>query len=261
MIAEFSYPSPSCPLRPRSFSRAEAAARSSNTSGVTPDSGTAPDSSGTSNNPDSSSPVPDSGEDSAGQSSVPDGGVAPQGTLLLPSDNVAIDGVTDDELLIYTDTNANKIYSMPLAGGASTLIGPVDGNNDALVPGKLVLFQETSTNGIVRSSVWRSGGHRDLARDRVVLAAGAVIVSSDDSSVLLFDNVPASFATADLIVEHTDGSNKTTVAAGLDIQSQICQPAIAFGGTTAFAAVLPARADGGRGDGGFQARRPLRSRR
>ena len=173
---------------------------------------------------------------------MPEGGVGPTGTQLVPGNGMEFDGLTPtSNLVIYSDTNADKIDALPFAGGTPTLVGTVDSNNDVNVVGEVVLFQSSTSQGIGAVSSWKTGATSasPFAANTFLISGSTFVLSSDGTSALVLDNIDPNFL-ADLILEHTDGSNKITIDSKVDLPFQTsCPPQLVFGGDNAFVAYCP----------------------
>ena len=185
---------------------------------------------------------------------LPDGSVPPSGTQLVKSGALQLNGVTTDDFAIYTDTSSKTVYAVALtAGSAPISLGPVDSNDDVTVSGKVVLIGTgASQAGVGPVSVWKSGAAKP-ATLAMAAAMGTYATSSDDAYVLYFDGVDANATTGNLYAAATDGTGATQLAAGVDLQGNVCPPTIQFGGTTAVAAYClasAASADAGAGPSG-----------
>jgi hypothetical protein len=201
----------------------------------------------------------DSGSGEGGVGGLPEGGVYPQGTQLVTSGNVVIQGVTSDGYAIYIDTSGASptLSAVSVSGGAPKSIDSYDGSGGVAVTGSVTVYFNgvSQTTGAGTIGVWTSA-HAKQTVSTTGLAAipgqGSLDVSKDGAHVLFLDNATAS--TADVTVIDTDGTNKKVLVPGVHLDYTLCPPNIGFAGAYAIVAYCTADpADAGAPDGGAPA--------
>ena len=198
-------------------------------------------------------PTSDAG---TGNPPLPDGSVYPHGNQLVPGATLALDGVTSDDFVIYTDTASNTAYAISLAAGSKPIsLGTVDGNNDVAVNGKVVLIGTTVSNqtGVGAVSVWTSAAAAPTPLSTSTFV-GAYAVSADGSHVAFLDGVDATGSTGAIAVAGSDASGKATLVSSVDLTNNNCVPSMLYGGAHVVASYcLVAAGDAGAADAGADA--------
>jgi len=189
----------------------------------------------------------DTGGDDGGACDLPAGSVSPQGTQLVASTTVTINGVTSDDYAFYSDTMAGTSSVVPLAGGSPTMIGANDGSGQFTGGPVAFAFNGAGQTGVGSVTIW-TAAHGAQAISTAAIAPqgvgqGVVDVSSDGTHVVFMDNAAGS--TTDITVVNTDGTGKTVLASGLDITSQTCFPLAFFAGAYVIIETCAAGSDGG----------------
>jgi hypothetical protein len=202
------------------------------------------------------SPGSDGGGGEGGVGGLPEGGVYPQGTQLVTSGSVVIQGVTSDGYAIYIDSSGSSptLNAVSLTGGAPKSIDAYDGSGGVAVSGAVTVYFNgvSQTTGAATVGVWTSA-HSKQTLSTAGLAAipggGSLDVSKDGLHVILLDNATAT--TADVTVIDTDGTNKKVLVPGVHLDYTTCPTNIGFSGAYAIVAYCAANpADAGASDGG-----------
>ncbi len=182
------------------------------------------------------------GEDSAA-ATLPDGAVFPQGTQVLASNVISLNGVTSDRYAIYTDTTANELYAVALAGGTPVSLGHLGPNASVAVAGPVAFYWNIvgKYSGVGPLSIWTSAhGVQSLA----TRSYPAPVVSVSGTRVIFLDNVVFTGSyPGDVYVANTDGSGKTKIVAGAQLDAEFN---FAFAGETALVSAVTG-ADAGAG--------------
>jgi hypothetical protein len=170
------------------------------------------------------------GDDGGG--GLPEGSIGPQGTQLVPSSTVVINGVTSDGYAVYTDVSAMTYSAVPLDGGTPTSIGGSDGTGEYTTGPVAFAFSNVDQNtGAGTLMIWTSA-HGAQTIGTAVYATytgeGQLDVSKDGTKLLYFDNTTE--ATVDATIINTDGTGKTVIAPGLNFASETCIPNVYFAG-------------------------------
>jgi hypothetical protein len=207
---------------------------------------------------DSGSPSEDGGTTNP---PLPPGSVLPHGNQLVQSGTLAVNGVTSDDYVIYTDLSTGTAFALSLAGSSKPIsLGPLDDQNDVTVIGKVVLLGTTvnDNSGIGTTSIWTSvaSAPAPLASATFNGQAAAFAVSADGSHIMYIDSVDTNVTTGTVMVAATDGTGKATLVPGVDLTDSFCIPQLGFAASSYAVlayCVLPAGAtgvDAGEPDGG-----------
>jgi hypothetical protein len=198
-----------------------------------------------------------SNTESDGGLTYPDGApaVAPTGTLLVPSTSasVSVVGVTSDDYAVYLDTSTAtpSVGAISLAAGSKPIsLGVADNNDNVIVAGKVVVFENDGNgSGVGHLYAWTSAASAPALLSSSSCSAvpgdGQVAASADGKYVLFFDGVDTNCATGTLTVAATDGSSKTALVPQIDLGGNLCSLMLAFGGDTAVAGYCVTGGDGG----------------
>ena len=223
---------------------------SSSGSPASPDSGTESDTgtvadSGTTE--DSSTPVEASTADTGTTPPATDGGDAsvatldctkgtgPTGTPILASNTASVQNVTADGQVLFYDSSAKTLNSVPIAGGTPVSISPYD-NSGLYVSGKVAVWSHgaapatgatapyigpllTSVSGAASKTL-------SLAAYQSTIGGGYVDISFDGNYALYTTNAAAK--TADIVVSAPDGTNPVTLVTGAVYNGTDCDPQIHF---------------------------------
>jgi hypothetical protein len=184
---------------------------------------------------------PDAGDDSVDASEagiLPEGAVLPSGTQVVASDMVTLDGITSDGFAVYTDTSTNTIYAVATAGGVPSTVGSLPAASTTMRPyvqvaGPVVAFGGSSPDtGRGPLSIWTSAaGVHPISTQAgpfgfVTSASGAAVAYLDDVNF-------SGIASCDIAVVQADGTGRTTLLSGVDIEAPV---SIEFAGETAVVA-------------------------
>jgi WD40-like Beta Propeller Repeat len=193
---------------------------------------------------------------------LPDGSILPHGNQLADGGALALNGVTSDDYVIYTDTSSSTAYAISLAPGSTAIsLGTVDQYDDVIVLGKVVILGTSlaaggGNNGPAAgaASIWTSAASAPASLGSAVAIysqyANEIAASSDGTHVVFVDDVNAAGTEGDIYMAAADGSGKTLLVGSVDVAYDECTAALAFAGTHAVGAycVVP---DGGAVDAGL----------
>ena len=183
----------------------------------------------------------------------------PTGTLLVPSDQIQLLGVTADGYAIYAEVTTAKvesIYAVSVAGGSPKKIVDLitTGGGEfsySINPNSNVVltFPGLSKLGVGQVHVWTAAGDDHLLANLSYFLS--VSVSSDGKSVMYANNVTTNGLEGDIYVAGTDGSNPTALVKGISLQGA-CAPVAGFSGSYVVASYcsLPQASDGGAPEAG-----------
>jgi hypothetical protein len=207
------------------------------------DAGSGPDATTPGANDSGTGQVADGGSGSS--LSLPDGAIPPSGTLIVPSPSASlyIIGVTSDDFVVYLDTSTvtPTVYAISLAAGSKPVaLGLADQNDNVVVAGRVVLFEnDGNKKGVGRLSAWTSTAAAAAGISThscsAVPQSGMYAASPDGKYVLYFDDVDTDCETGTLTVAATDGSSKTSLVTSVDLTGAYCGFMLAFAGDTAVA--------------------------
>jgi hypothetical protein len=190
----------------------------------------------------------DSGDDGGSTAcTLPSSAVAPNGTQLVKSTTVTLNGVTDDGYAFYSDTMAGTSSVVPLAGGAPTAVGMNDLSGQFTGGPIAFSFNGAGMTGVGSLTIWTSAhGPQTISAAAVAPqfpGQGPLDVSSDGTHVVFMDNAAGN--TTDITVINTDGTGKVVLAPGLDLTSMTCFPGAIFAGAYIVIETCAAGSDGG----------------
>jgi hypothetical protein len=192
---------------------------------------------------------------------LPQGATAPQGTQLVASQTVYIEGVTSDGYVVYKDYALGALDAIPVAGGAPQRIagdaGEV-GSNAVLVTGATAFLYDAlgALTGIGTVSTWTSTGGVHTLTTQAFAAGpggGGMDISSDGAHVLLLDDGAvddAGAGAADVVVIDTNGANRKVLVHGVDVSDSQCAVSLHFVGSYAVVAYCPSATGTGDADAG-----------
>jgi hypothetical protein len=207
---------------------------------------------------DGGAPSSDSG--TGANPPLPDGSILPHGNQLADGGALALNGITSDDYVIYTDTSSSTAYAVSLAPGSTPIsLGTVDQYDDVIVRGKIVILGTSSTSGnssagVGGAMIWTSAASAPASLGSAVVLynqyANEIAASADGAHVVYIDDVNAAGTGGDIYMAAADGSGKTLLAGSVDVAYDECTAALGFAGTHAVAAycVVP---DGGAVDAGL----------
>ncbi len=227
---------------------------SSSGSNAAPDSGLASDTGTTGDTgtvgDDSSTPT----EAGAPDACTSDGGlscgcgVAPSGTPILKSSTASVQGVIGNTTVLFLDSQAMTLNSVPIAGGTPTSIGPYD-NSGLFISGNVVLWSQAPVAASATApsyGPWLTsvGGAaaKALAPQAYISAVGGgyLDVSSDGSLILYMTTTAAAPTVANIVVSAPDGTGAVTLVPNVTYTSSststLCAPNARFVGNSVIAA-------------------------
>jgi hypothetical protein len=230
---------------------------SSSSNNPTPDSGTESDSGTVA---DTGSPLQDSSTTSeasnpqdSGTSSADGGlncltGTAPTGTPILSSVTASVQGVIGSDTVLFFDSSASTLNSVPIAGGSPTMISAYD-NSGLLISGNVVLWSHNPTAATATAPAFGPllSSVSGAAAKTVTTAAyqsgignGYIDVSSDGSLILYMTTTAAAPTTANIVVSAPDGTGAVTLVPNVvysaSANGTLCTPNARFVGNTVVAA-------------------------
>ncbi len=220
-------------------------------SGTQSDTGTQGD---TGTSPDDSSTGGEGSTADTGTAPTPDGGLncntgtKPAGTPILSSASASVQGVIGSSTVLFYDSSALTLNSVPIAGGTPTNMSAYD-NSGLLISGNVVLWSHNPTAATATAPTYGPlsasvGGaaSKTLATEAYYsgIGGGFIDVSSDGALVLYMTIPTATSTTANIVVSAPDGTGAVTLVSNVlysaSASGTLCTPNARFVGNSVIAA-------------------------
>jgi hypothetical protein len=190
-----------------------------------PDAGTRPPPSG-----DAASHDAGHASDASDAALLPEGAVLPNGTQVLASDVLTLNGLTTDGFAVYTDITTSTLYAVALTGGSTVTLGKLGVGSYVTVTGPVVFFGAQNPESYLGPiSIWTSAAGVQLLGEMSTNYATAV--SASGTRVIYLDQCALSVGGAcDIDLANTDGSGHTVLVPHASVETTL---STAFAGETA----------------------------